>query len=111
MKKQVGGLLILVVMASAFIGGCGAKSPATAAVPVEPTANAQQNNTGQAATNTGKPSDTQQSADVAAERANLQKVNITSTQGQAVVDQGIDQKMQSLDSALNKLDNSMGNNK
>jgi len=83
-KNKLGVLLISALMLTTIIGGCGAKKEATAL---------------------GAPG--QPSATVSAEKASLQKIDLKTQQGQAEVDKGLDQKMQSLDSALDKLDKSM----
>lgn len=85
MKKKLGVVLISALMLTSILGGCGAKKET-----------AQQATTGQS------------SATVAAERASLQKIDPKTKQGQAELDKGLDQNMQSLDSALDKLDKSMG---
>jgi PBP1b-binding outer membrane lipoprotein LpoB len=86
-KKKLGAILISALMLSTIIGGCAAKREAAPA----------------AATTTGQPPTT-----VSAEKASLQKIDPTTQQGQAELDKGLDHQLQSLDSALDKLDKSMG---
>jgi len=49
----------------------------------------------------------QPSVAVSAEKASIQKIDPKTPQGQAELDKGLDQKLQTLDSALDKLDKSM----
>lgn len=95
---KTGAVLIAgTLMLALIIGGCGAKKEATAVrAPENSGVTTQQ-------TATGQPS-----AAVAAEKASLQKIDPKTQQGQAELDKGLDQKMQSLDSALDKLDKSLG---
>ena len=87
MNKKLGVILISAIMLSTIMGGCGAKKEATPA----------------ATMTTEQPS-----ATVSTERASVQKIDPTTQQGQAKLDKGLDQQIQSLDSALDKLDKSVG---
>ena len=95
MRRKLGVIIISSLILTVIIGGCGAKKEATTVSPPE-----NGGMTTQQATN-GQSS-------VATEQASLQKIDTKTPQGQAEVDKGLDQKMQSLDSALDKLDKSMG---
>jgi len=96
-NRKLGVIIISALMLTTILGGCGAKKEATAGgAPANGAVPTQQTTTGQL------------SPAVAAEKASLQKVDLTTPQGQAELDKGLDQKMQSLDSALDKLDKSLG---
>ena len=89
MNKKLGSIFISALMLSTIIGGCGAKKEAASVAPAPIT--------------TAQPS-----ATVSAEKASVQKIDPTTPQGQAELDKGLDQQMQSLNSALDKLDKSIG---
>lgn len=85
-NRKLGVIFISALMLTTIIGGCGAKKGSAA----------QQVTTGQS------------SASVSPDKASIQKIDPKTQQGQAELDKGLDQKMQSLDSALDKLDKSIG---
>ncbi|TGE33121.1 hypothetical protein [Desulfosporosinus sp. Sb-LF] len=90
----------MTVLLVVVLSGCGAKSNVSKSSqpvnsPVDQSSNQQ--------------SGSSSSGSIAQQQAQVQSINTKTTQGQAEVDQKIDQHLQLLDKALDSLDKSLGN--
>jgi len=100
-RIYLAGMIVLLVV---VLAGCGTKSNVSKSSPSVNPSVAQSSNQ-QSASQQTPPS----SSSTAKQQAQVQSINTKTAQGQAEVDQKIDQHLQSLDNALDSLDKSLGN--
>ena len=95
----IAGMVVLLVV---VLAGCGTKDLTKSNQTVNPPV--AQSSNDQSASQRQSPS----GSSTAQQQAQVQSINTKTTQGQAEVDQKIDQHLQSLDKALDSLDTSTG---